>query len=203
MSNDTVRKSPFPKVAIMPNVSAFDDNFLGDSHTTFHVLPHPQDTVIKRTTQERVASWAKECFGYDLLMDHTERASRHLEEAAETIQAAGLSRGAAHQIIDMVFDKAPGDIRQEIAGSMVTLLALAEAFAVDASAEVDREIERIWDNLDKIREKQKTKPRFKFNEQDPIRIDLANIIVRLLRFSDPAKAVYQDARALLNKHQLP
>lgn len=53
-----------------------------------------------------------------------ERGLRVQEEGIETAQALGGSREEAHRTVDMVFDKKPGEFKQEIGGVVFTLLAL-------------------------------------------------------------------------------
>jgi len=65
------------------------------------------------------ATWGDKSFD-----SANERCARLHEEAAELFQSVGGTREVAHGIVDMVFDKKPGDLPQEIGGVTFTLLGL-------------------------------------------------------------------------------
>lgn len=83
-----------------------------------------------RAFQRAVIAWAIDMFGVetDTLR---ERAARHLEEASEAAQAAGVQRHTSHAIVDRVWSRPPGNVRTEIGQSALTLVMLAEAGEVD------------------------------------------------------------------------
>ena len=110
--------------------------------------------------QLRVSSWTVNCFGGEIAGDRTERNHRFLEEALELVQSLGASKGEAHQLVDYVFGRDIGEPMQELGGVMVTLAALCNAYKkMDMSIAGERELERCWHNIEKIREKQKNKPK--------------------------------------------
>jgi len=88
--------------------------------------------------QEEVLQWAKDTFG-QIASIPRERARRFLEESIEFIQAAGMSRQDALDILDYVFrEKTPGNLHDEAGGVAVTLMALCEFHGVKlAEAEAD------------------------------------------------------------------
>lgn len=92
--------------------------------------------------QLRVRCWVTKAFGIDSLRDHLERARRVVEEA-ELGQVMGLSRSSAHQLVDYVFDRPVGEVKQEIGGLIVTTFAAAESVGVDAILCCEAEIDRI------------------------------------------------------------
>lgn len=53
-----------------------------------------------------------------------ERGIRVQEEATELGQVVGVTRAEAHKIVDMVHDKAVGELKQEVAGVAFTLLGM-------------------------------------------------------------------------------
>lgn len=108
--------------------------------------------------QERVRSWVIKCFGLDIANDRNERNERFLEEALELVQSAGLTKDQAHNLVDYVYARPKGEIEQEVGGVTVTLDALCSAHNIDREACEETEINRIWGNIDKIRDKQKKKP---------------------------------------------
>jgi hypothetical protein len=109
--------------------------------------------------QIRVLPWLYECFGAVIPFDKTERNHRFFEESAELVQACGLTRSEAHQLVDYVFDRPAGEPSQEVGGVMVTLAALCLANAMDMDAAGETELARIWTKVEQIRAKQAAKPK--------------------------------------------
>lgn len=110
--------------------------------------------------QYRLFLWMDACFGSKITFDKTERNYRFLEEALETVQSLGLTRVEAHQLVDYVFLRPDGEPEQEVGGALVCLTALCTANNFNLELCGERELARIWTKIDKIREKQKNKPRF-------------------------------------------
>lgn len=48
-----------------------------------------------------------------------------------------------HKLVDHVFDRPPGNLAQEIGGSGITLLCLAQAAGLSADIEEARELKRV------------------------------------------------------------
>jgi hypothetical protein len=103
--------------------------------------------------QSIVQDWAIKAFGPSETMNPTQRAIRFLEEAVELYQAVvcatpstehqgKTAMALAHDLIDYIFKRAPGQIDQEFGGVGVTVLALAAALNIDADALEIYEIER-------------------------------------------------------------
>lgn len=111
--------------------------------------------------QNKVQAWVFNCLGMQSAFSPFERNARFLEEACETVQANGLDRASAHRIVDYVFDRPVGELPQEIAGSIITLLALATSRNIDVATEAWQELRRIdtHEMILKIRDRQKNKPR--------------------------------------------
>lgn len=93
--------------------------------------------------QSDVHAWCKAAFGDDHAFSIVQRGVRHAEETIEAAQASGVAADMLHRLIDHVYAKPAGELRQEIAQSGITLLALAQAANVDADAEEAREFQRI------------------------------------------------------------
>jgi hypothetical protein len=108
--------------------------------------------------QSRVRPWMIECFGAFIAGDRMERNHRFFEEATEAVQANGMTRSEAHQLVDYTFDRPVGDLHQEIGGVMVTLAALCLASGEDMHAAAEMELARIWTKVEAIRAKQAAKP---------------------------------------------
>lgn len=109
--------------------------------------------------QSRVSEWMLACFGAEITTDRTERCHRFLEEALELVQALGSTSSEAHQLVDYVFGRPAGELRQEVGGVMVTLAALCGAAGIDMSEEGEAELARIWTKIEKIRAKHAAKPK--------------------------------------------
>lgn len=109
--------------------------------------------------QKRVQNWMMECFSMEICRDIQERCHRFTEEALELDQALGMTASEAHQLVDYVYGRPVGDVGQEIGGVMVTLAALCEAAGWEMDVAGETELERIWQNIEKIRAKQAAKPK--------------------------------------------
>ena len=97
----------------------------------------------RSTKQSRVASWVRSVFSEKESIDIPERALRTAEEALELAQACGVDAATLHRLVDYVMGRPAGKPAQEIAGTMVTLYAMAGALGVDADAVFEVELERI------------------------------------------------------------
>ena len=111
------------------------------------------------TFQKRVLPWMLECFGVAISKDWVERNHRFIEEALELVQACGMGKADALTLVDYVYDRPIGEVKQEVGGVMVTLAALCLANNVDMHECGEEELLRIWTKVESIREKQKTKPK--------------------------------------------
>lgn len=110
--------------------------------------------------QEGVTRWLIECFGHDVAQDRVERVHRFVEESVELAQACGCSRDEVLALVDYVFARPVGEIRQECGGVMVTLAALAYAHRFSMRHAADAELERCKTMIDVIRAKHAAKPKF-------------------------------------------
>lgn len=109
--------------------------------------------------QRQVRDWLEVCFGSRIAKDKVERNHRFLEEALELVQSAGCTAEEAHQLVDYVFGRPVGEIKQEVGGVMNTLAALCLAHGLDMEECGNVELARCWSKVDQIREKQKNKPK--------------------------------------------
>ena len=108
--------------------------------------------------QDRVLPWLIECFGQEIANDKVERCDRFIEEALELVQSAGWPKERAHQLVEYVYGRPEGEIEQEVGGVMITLAALCLAHDVNMHEAGEKELTRIWGKIDKIRQKQASKP---------------------------------------------
>lgn len=110
--------------------------------------------------QDRVWKWMVACFKSSALTDKDERNHRYYEESTELVQACGMSRAEAHQLVDYTYDRPIGEKGQEVGGVLVTLAALCKAQDLDMFECGETELARVWTKIDVIREKQAAKPKF-------------------------------------------
>lgn len=111
------------------------------SETYYGALPAAGYTRDGR--QGHVARWCAAAFGAEHAQNVTQRAVRLAEEAIEAAQACGADPAMLHRLIDHVYEKPPGVIRQELGGVGVTLLALAAACDLSADEAEVAEINRV------------------------------------------------------------
>ena len=95
------------------------------------------------TRQSKISAWAQRVLGVEAATNIPERALRSAEEALELAQACEVDAASVHRLVDYVYSRPVGKPAQEIAGTMVTLYAMAAAVGVDADAEFEIEVERI------------------------------------------------------------
>lgn len=95
------------------------------------------------TNQFRVTAWVRKVFTEKEATDVPERALRLAEEALELAQACEVDAATLHRLVDYVFSRPVGAPGSEIAGTMVTVYALATALGVDAQTVLEAELLRI------------------------------------------------------------
>jgi hypothetical protein len=111
------------------------------------------------TKQERVHVWVREVFTDKEAIDVAERSLRVAEEALELAQACGIDVETLHRLVDYVMSRPTGKPAQEVAGTMVTLYAIATPLNIDADTEFAIELERISqpEVIDRCRRRQHEK----------------------------------------------
>ena len=110
--------------------------------------------------QSRVKPWLEDCFGHEIATDKKERNHRFIEEAIELVQSTGCSKEDVCKLVEYVYNRPVGEPKQEVGGVMITLAALCLANDMNMHTEAETELMRIWLNKEKIRQKQKAKPKF-------------------------------------------
>ncbi len=115
--------------------------------------------VNARTNQEEVSAWARTVFGDEVAKNVPERALRAVEEVVELAQACNVEAAAVHRLVDYVFSRPAGLPASEVAGSLVTIYALASALQVDTQRVFALELRRIWEPevIERVRARQKEK----------------------------------------------
>ncbi len=122
----------------------------------FTVLRSPSP---EPTFQARVQPWLLQCFGAEIAADTMERNHRYFEESTELVQANGMTRSEAHQLVDYTYNRPVGELKQEVGGAMVTLAALCLSRGIDMHSAGETELARIWTAVEAIRAKQAAKPK--------------------------------------------
>jgi hypothetical protein len=89
----------------------------------------------------------------------SERSMRFLEESFELAQACDLPKEDAQKLLDYVYSRPVGERSQELAGTLVTALLLAEFHGINAAKSLEEELARVNtpELMDKIRAKQSMK----------------------------------------------
>jgi hypothetical protein len=108
--------------------------------------------------QSSAFAWAVECFGKEVATDKTERGFRFFEESVELVQAIGISKEDCLKLVDYVYGRPIGEPGDEVGGVLITLAVLCEACDLGMAEESEAALQRVWENIDKIRAKHKRKP---------------------------------------------
>lgn len=108
--------------------------------------------------QERIDRWMLETFGEEILMDKKERAHRFAEEAIELLQTTGYTKEELQTMIDYVYNRPVGEVRQEVGGTIHCLSALCTAHNITMSHEALVVMHYCEHNSKKIRDKHFNKP---------------------------------------------
>lgn len=108
--------------------------------------------------QKRVGVWMRDTFCEELVMSPVERRRRLIEETLELAQSLGGDEEEVLNIARYVHSRPIGEPKQEVGGNIVTLACLCESMGIDMMHEGEVELERIWQNQDKIRAKNAAKP---------------------------------------------
>jgi len=96
-----------------------------------------------KPTAQLALDWAIRSFGSDHVNDIPVRALRLAEEAVELAQAAGVSKDKMHALIDIVYSRPVGDLRQEIGGVMMTTTVLCAVLREDTDYYFETELRRV------------------------------------------------------------
>jgi hypothetical protein len=89
-----------------------------------------------------ILDWAVKAFG-PVAKNRDERAIRFAEEAIEVGQTEGVTKEQMLMLVERVYSRPIGDIRQEIGGAMFTLEALCANIGLNPTIECDIEFDRV------------------------------------------------------------
>ena len=93
--------------------------------------------------QDEVTAWVTGPLWHDMFDGQARAAARVVEEALELFQASGGTMLEADVISEHVWSRPVGEVSQELAGVMVSLLAAATANGYNLEAVTNTEIQRI------------------------------------------------------------
>jgi len=93
--------------------------------------------------QQRIGSWVVDVYGMASLLDLMERGYRCIEEVLELGQVLGVPPSMVSTIMNRVYKRPVGDLRQEVSGVVLTAMALAEAAGFRVDDVVADELHRI------------------------------------------------------------
>lgn len=110
--------------------------------------------------QQQVFPWTRKVFGTEIAVHKPTRQFRFFEECVELVQSGGATRDQVMAVVDYVYNRPVGEMKQEVGGVMVTLAALCNAYDIDMADEGNIELERVQSDemIEKIRKKQSSKP---------------------------------------------
>lgn len=91
---------------------------------------------------DRCLRWLAEVFGPHAVEDVEERALRFGEESLELIQSLGITKAQATALVKQVFAKEPGEVEQELGGTLVTLATLCAVTGLNAGSAFNTEFNR-------------------------------------------------------------
>lgn len=104
-----------------------------------HPGRHKMNTA---SIQNELRQWIETRLGLKA-MHPKERGRRAGEEVLELMQVLGVDRTEAHRLVDHVYDKPVGDLRQELGGAALTLLGCAEGTGYNLGVCAEDELKRI------------------------------------------------------------
>jgi NTP pyrophosphatase (non-canonical NTP hydrolase) len=110
--------------------------------------------------QIRVANWVLHCFGPLSIRNKPERIMRFCEESIELAQACEMTKQEVIMMVEYVYSKNPGEVKQEIGGVMTTLAALCSSHDLNLQEIGDKSLQDCWERVDEIRRKNLNMPRF-------------------------------------------
>lgn len=93
--------------------------------------------------QKRVAAWCAAAFGADHSSNVEQRGLRLAEEAIEAAQAAGCDPATIHKLVDYIYAKPAGELKQELGGVGLCVLAMADAAGFSADDAERIEVNRV------------------------------------------------------------
>lgn len=107
--------------------------------------------------QSWIWNWMQSTFGPPEEISK-DRSMRFFEEAVELAQTTDLTREQAHELVDYVFERAPGNAHLEVGDVMLTLAGVASARGVDMGVAGIDVMVRAHANAEKIAAKRKLRP---------------------------------------------
>jgi len=108
---------------------------------------------------DRIGQFLRDAWPEDITVRPKVRVYRFMEEAMELGQALDVTKEQAQTLLDRVYGNPPGDVKQEVGGVVFTMFATVKSLGMDVLTEGHASVDEAYGRIDKIREKNKTKPR--------------------------------------------
>lgn len=138
--------------------------------------------------QSRVAKWCADAFGQEQTTSVEQRGLRLAEETIEAAQAAECNPATLHKLVDYVYARPVGELRQELGGVGLCLLAMANAASLSADDIECAEIARVFSKpLSVFSERNKQKNDAGFTSSpapEKPKAEYAGLMKELLRAAD-------------------
>lgn len=112
---------------------------------------------MKRPFQDRTSSWAQHTLGVEAFADLDAHNQCVLEASLELIQACGCNHTDAHTLVDSVYARQQGDIKQAVGGLIMRLSVLCAARDLSMFDAAEAELARSWKDAGRIRGQQCSK----------------------------------------------
>lgn len=109
---------------------------------------------------DRLKILVKKAFTKEQLEDESLYDNHMFEEFIELMQARGKSREEVYWMVDQVFAKPKGEVRQEVAGVFNTLLAFCHFHQIDPIGVANEDLDKVEENLEEFIKKQNQKPTY-------------------------------------------
>jgi len=108
--------------------------------------------------QDRVRAWAVHTFGIEILSNKRERGFRFCEESLELVQAVGITKEEVLQLVDYVYGRPIGTVKEEVGGVGTTLASLCVTHDIDMEGCFNHELDyKCWPKAEAIRAKHNSK----------------------------------------------
>ena len=90
-----------------------------------------------------IHDWAVRCFGREHVQNRAVRILRLVEEAVELAQAGGIPQKKIAKLVEIVYERPPGNVIQEIAGVLMTVNVLCGTLGLDPDDILLAEVRRV------------------------------------------------------------
>ena len=108
--------------------------------------------------QDRVLAWLSHTFPREVVIDKRERGFRFCEESLELVQSLGITRDEVLELVDYVYSRQVGSVKEEVGGVGITLASVCIASGVSMESCFDDELDyKCWPKAAAIKAKHESK----------------------------------------------